>query len=174
MILLYYVYTNITQEGVVHVSAKAESYIEMVAVVRDEPFDLYTRSSPLPCRQSSAHHPTMRTCVKMIHKYIYRWKTAYIYVNCLPWSQTLSWVSWLVLQILSWRSNGSAQAPPLPHPLTWDSRCPLEGGHTHWAVPQCHTHSEDGGAYHLITTYAFLWAWNIQSVSNHWSKHIIR
>ncbi len=31
----------------------------MVAVVQDEPYDLYRRSSPHPCTQSLEHHPTM-------------------------------------------------------------------------------------------------------------------
>ncbi len=31
----------------------------MVAVVQDEPYDLYRRSSPHLCTQSLEHHPTM-------------------------------------------------------------------------------------------------------------------
>ncbi len=44
------------------VFARVESYIEMVAVVQDEPYDLYRRSSPHLCTQSLEHHPTMCVC----------------------------------------------------------------------------------------------------------------
>ena len=66
------------------VFARVESYIEMVAMIQDEPYDLYRRSSPHPCTQSLEHHPTMCEWVGSVWS-VSGWGVCGVWVEVCGW-----------------------------------------------------------------------------------------